>query len=463
MKKAIVTIIVLLGCGSFLSAFSSKGGPLSEAQSRIEKVRMREVTLKLVGPGDGGFAGVSGRAEMTGHQFLFGCNIFMFGKFPTAEENDRYLELWSDLFNYATVPFYFAGYEPSPDETREARLQKMSRWCVDRGIKVKGHPLVWHYPAGSPDWLPRDPQAVEKIHEERVRELVAKFAPEIQSWDVLNEPTVAWMYDTKVADWINGIGPLASSKKALDWAYEANPEATLLINDYNVRYDLWSALGLLHPAKSIKHYLRPINHYPNSYYRLMEDLKGRGGRYNAVGIQSHMHQGGNWSMQELWNTCERYSGLGVPVHFTEVTVISGQNKIMWPFNPEVNLPWPSTKKGEAAQEEYVRDFYTLLFSHPSVEAITWWDFSDRDAWMGAPAGLVRDDLSPKPAYETLLYLVKEKWWTDREGRFDDRGMMNLHGYCGDYLLHLEGETTPLPFSIDCSDYNGKVIEISVES
>ena len=63
----------------------------------------------------------------------------------------------------------------------------------------------------------------------------------------------------------------------------------------------------------------------------------------------------------------------------------------------------------------------MLFSHPAVAAVTWWDFTDQDAWQQAPAGLVRDDMSPKPAYEQLRSLIKGKWWTkagkdDRLGR-----------------------------------------------
>ena len=54
-----------------------------------------------------------------------------------------------------------------------------------------------------------------------------------------------------------------------------------------------------------------------------------------------------------------------------------------------------TTPGRASSEqaEHVAEFYTVLFSHPAVEAITWWDFTDQDAWQQAPAGLVRSDMS----------------------------------------------------------------------
>jgi len=51
-----------------------------------------------------------------------------------------------------------------------------------------------------------------------------------------------------------------------------------------------------------------------------------------------------------------------------------------------------------------------------VASITWWDLSDRFAWQNAPAGLVRADLSPKPAYRVLDRLINHLWRTDAAGR-----------------------------------------------
>ena len=79
-------------------------------------------------------------------------------------------------------------------------------------------------------------------------------------------------------------------------------------------------------------------------------------------------------------------------------------------------------------------FYTLLFSHPSVRAITWWDFSDRNAWLGAPAGLLRKDMSPKPAYTRLMTLIHKTWWTDAQGRTDRQGRYTLRAFYGDYQI-----------------------------
>ena len=79
-------------------------------------------------------------------------------------------------------------------------------------------------------------------------------------------------------------------------------------------------------------------------------------------------------------------------------------------------------------------FYTMLFSYPAVEAITWWDFSDRHAWQGAPAGFLRKDMTPKPAYIELKKLVKGKWWTEAQRRTDSDGSARFRGFLGDYRI-----------------------------
>ncbi len=112
---------------------------------------------------------------------------------------------------------------------------------------------------------------------------------------------------------------------------------------------------------------------------------------DAVGIQSHM-RGGAWQDRHLWRVLETFARFGRPLHLTEVTIASGGS--MPPkrgrrsFDPG---EWPTTAEGEARQAAEVERFYRLAFSHPAVEAITWWDLSDRGAWQRAPAGLLREE------------------------------------------------------------------------
>jgi hypothetical protein len=82
-------------------------------------------------------------------------------------------------------------------------------------------------------------------------------------------------------------------------------------------------------------------------------------------------------------------------------------------------------------------FYTVLFAHPAVQAITWWDFSDHGAWQGAAAGLLRKDMSPKPVYERLEGLIKGEWWTKTAGRTNARGEYAARVFHGSHRVQVE--------------------------
>ena len=160
--------------------------------------------------------------------------------------------------------------------------------------------------------------------------------------------------------------------------------------------------------------------------------------YDVIGIQSHMH-GGAWGNRQIWQTCERFARFGVPLHFTETTIISGNRN----WEKPAGESWDSTPEGEAYQAENVVRFYTMLFSHPTVQAVTWWDFADLNAWQNAPAGFLRKDMTPKPAYEALLKLIRGKWLTATTMETGSGGEAAFRGFLGDYSVSVEvdGKTT----------------------
>jgi hypothetical protein len=105
----------------------------------------------------------------------------------------------------------------------------------------------------------------------------------------------------------------------------------------------------------------------------------------------------------------------------------------------VRADWPSTPEGEARQADELRRHYRALFGHPAVESITYWGLPDRGAWLGAPAGLVRLDGTPKPGYFALRDLIRGEWWTPATTvRTDGDGRMPLAGIRGTYRIAAGG-------------------------
>jgi endo-1,4-beta-xylanase len=52
----------------------------------------------------------------------------------------------------------------------------------------------------------------------------------------------------------------------------------------------------------------------------------------------------------------------------------------------------------------------------------------------APAGLLRKDMTPKPAYDELKKLIKGQWWTSTQLQSGAEGAAAFRGFLGDYRL-----------------------------
>jgi GH35 family endo-1,4-beta-xylanase len=389
---------------------------LAGADQRIDQCRKADATIAVVDAAGKPVAGAKIEVEQTRHAFLFGCNIFAWGELPDAAREQAYRQRFAELLNYATLPFYWSSYERRQGQPAHAHAEEVARWCRANGIATKGHPLAWN--SGDPSWLPGDADEIHRLQLARIDDCVGRFKGLIDRWDVVNEVT---QYDRDefakqkapkfTAMW-KKYGQIAMPRECFLHARQANPQATLLINDY--RTDA-------------------------GYERVIEQLVDPAGKrlYDVIGIQSHMH-GGAWPNRKIWKVCEEFARFGVPLHFTETTILSGQR--VW--DRPAGSPWPSTPEGEAYQAREAARFYTMLFSHPAVAAITWWDFSDLHAWKGAPAGLVRKDMTPKPAYEALRALVKGKWWTRTQVSSGADGAAAFRGFLGDYKVTVHAGDKP---------------------
>ena len=376
---------------------------LARAKARIEQHRKGDGTVTVRDAKGKAVPGATVKVEQLRHDFLFGCNFYMFGHCGKPELEEPYRQRFEALLNYCTLAFYWAYYEGERGKPNYDYTDQVAAWTRAHGITCKGHPLVWDEAAGSPGWLPDDPKEIERLSTTRVREIVSRFRGRIDMWDVVNEAThlADKPNKTRMADWAAGLGAVPYVAEHLKVARAANPQATLLVNDYRLGPD---------------------------YYKILDSLRdGAKPLFDAIGIQSHMHDG-VWTLQKVWDTCDTYGKLGLPLHFTESTIVSGPRK-----GPGEN--WgETTAEGEARQAELTAKFYNALFAHPAVQAITWWDFSDLGAWQGAPSGWLRRDMSTKPAYDRLIALIKGEWWTKTEATTDAHGAVRVRAFYGTHRI-----------------------------
>ena len=358
-------------------------------------------------------------AQQTGHEFKFGCNVFflpeMFDEKAPVERRElvrRMWESWSALFNFGTMPFYQGGYEPTEGVTMQESTLKTAKFLKENGVAMKGHPLCWH--SGSAKWLmAKSDEEVLENQLFRIRREIGAFKDYIHMWDVINEVVIMPIFtaeENAITRLCAKIGRVNMVKAVFDMARQCDPNATLLLNDFNTS---------------------------EKYRELIADCLAAGVDIDVIGIQSHQHQG-FWGMEKLQEVLARFETFGKPIHFTENTFVSGE--LMPPHIVDLNdwqVPeWPTTPEGEDRQ---ARDFLTMLdelFAHPQVEAFTNWDFCD-GAWLGAPAGLVRLDGSHKPSYDAVKQRIWKDWRTDVTLMTDENGQCTLEGFRGDYMLFVD--------------------------
>ncbi len=375
---------------------------LAAAAERIRTHRTGDLVVTVLDAKGAPLPGASVKIAQTRHDFLFGSNIFALGTFADKAQEDAYRARFKELLNFATLPFYWANFERRRGEPDYERVAAMAAWCKDNGITVKGHPLVWNHPAGVPAWLSANPDESYPLLVARVEACVSRYRGVIDIWDVVNEAADPYRFQERlqIADLMQKIGVEKYLLDSFAAARKANPAARLLINDYRV---------------------------DDTYARVIDMLAPKGERvYDFVGIQSHMH-GGVWPPRHVWNVCEKFVRYGVPLHFTETTLVSG---------PRIKgETWGPTEP--ALEERQAREavaFYTAIFSHPAVTALTWWDFSDARAWQGAAAGFLRKDCSPKPIYDELKKCIKGLWWTAATLATDAAGTARTSAFFGAYTI-----------------------------
>jgi len=381
------------------------------------------------------------KITQTNHEFLFGVGGFDAVELtggnhdgtPLTEERRAFIQARLDtvfsVMNYTTLPFYLGRYEPVEGKPDTERTIAAAEYYKKRNVKMKGHPLVWH--TACANWLMKysNKEILQKLRE-RIKRDVTRFKGLIDMWDVINEVVIMPIfdkYDNAVTRVCKEIGRVSMIREVFKAARDANQNAVLLLNDFDLSI---------------------------SYEILIDGCLQAGIPIDVIGIQSHQHQG-YWGLEKTFRILERYEHFKIPMHFTENTIISGQ--IMPAHIVDLNDwqvdSWPSTPEGEERQARETAEMYSTLFAHPLVEAITTWDITD-GRWLKAPSGLLREDNSVKPVFTALKNLIKGEWQTNAAPSTNSNGEVDFEGFRGEYEAELNGKK--LPFTLGKNSANLKL-------
>jgi hypothetical protein len=104
------------------------------------------------------------------------------------------------------------------------------------------------------------------------------------------------------------------------------------------------------------------------------------------------------------------------------------------------------------QAQYLKDFLTIVYSHPAVVGFQMWGFWEGAHWR-PNAALYDIHWNPRPAAETFRNLIWEEWNTQANGLTDDGGEFFFRGGFGEYAVNINigDETFPHTIHLDKDD------------
>ena len=255
-------------------------------------------------------------------------------------------------------------------------------WASRRGLKVRGHCLVWAQREVS--WmLTKDGKPVPReVLVARLRtyihDVVGHFRGRVWAWDVVNEafsvgePNVETENGWRKSDWYRIIGPEYIAL-AFQFAHEADPAALLFYNDYETQNPVRRAMIV----------------------ELVRTLQGRGIAIHGVGHQAHLlvtHA----PVAELEATLQAVARLGLRNHVTELDL-----SLRDAFGAPVP---PITSPLLGVQAERWRALFQMFRRNASrLDAVVLWGVNDESSWLGPPdQPLLFTGLLPKPAFWVVL-------------------------------------------------------------
>ena len=393
-------------------------------QSGIESYRKGNAGITLKDRDGNPVSNVKIRVTQKNHEFKFGANLFMLDELETDEKNRIYKQRFADVFNMATLPFYWDATEPERGKTRyEKDSEKLYRrppidlcleFCEQNNIEPREHALAYEH--FFPDWLKEATVFEEKAQvQKRFSQIAERYRDRIPTIEVTNE-----------MEWDEGKTVLYNQPDYIEWCFKTAetyfPANQLVVNE-------WTGLPWGDRCRT-----------SDKYYSYIEANLLKGARIDAIGMQFHMFYSKEEEYRQtrpyydpgkLYAHMDLYSNFAKPLQVTEVTIPAYSN------DPE----------DEAIQAELIEYLYSVWFSHPNMEQIIYWNLVDGYAAFAKQGdmtqgenyyygGLLRFDMTPKPAYYTIKNLIEKKWHTEETIITDESGTAGFRGFYGMYELEL---------------------------
>jgi endo-1,4-beta-xylanase len=274
----------------------------------------------------------------------------------------------------------------APGQYRFEAADALVDAALARGLKVRGHTLVWHNQA--PAWMfvdagrPVSRAVLVQRLQRYIADVVGHFKGRVMAWDVVNEAFSFGESDVKtdangmrLSPWREIIGE-DYIEIAFAAAAKADPNALLFYNDYETQ----------DPRRVL------------AISQLVSRLKARGVKIDGIGHQAH-YTVAHPDMAVFDQAIQAYGRLGVTQHVTELDVALNGDLMK-------NGVTRATPELLALQAQRYADFFKLFIKHRRlISSVLMWGIDDAHTWLTSwpmqrfEAPLLFDrQRQPKPAF-----------------------------------------------------------------
>jgi endo-1,4-beta-xylanase len=286
----------------------------------------------------------------------------------------------------------FQPTQPSADAYTFDAADRYVQFGVDRHIQVVGHNLVWHSQTGAwvfqgADGKPADRETLLARMRDHIRTVVGRYKGRIHGWDVVNE-AIDEDGSMRKSPWQLGIGDDYVAK-AFEFAHEADPDAELYYNDFNLEK----------PAKRA------------GVIKLIQDLQTRKLRIDGIGNQGHWRLD-TPTIDEIDQALVDLHATGLKVMYTELDINLLPNTPRG-GDPSASNPYANGLPDDVQQRlarRYADVFGVFVKHREAVTRITFWGLSDADSWLNR--GRMNYPLlwdrqrQPKPAFTAVVEVLR---------------------------------------------------------
>ena len=290
-------------------------------------------------------------------------------------ENFTSITATSDMKMYAIAP--------EEGNYKWDRADSLVAFSQRNDLRLFGHTLVWH--SGTPRWVfqkgTEDSLWLGDFLKTYIQDYVGRYKGKVAAWDVVNEGFDTQGGEYRKTLWYNKLGKEYIAN-AFRYAHEADPEADLFYNDFNLERDTAKLNGVL---------------------KMIEELKADDVPITGLGVQMHLRMDIPDSL--IRESVRKMAATGLKIHFSELDIIFNTHDDTRGGGEQLySSVTPKMLEQQAQKYEMVAKIYKEEVPVSQQFGITFWDFTDRDTWINPFFDLkdwptIYDEkLEPKPAY-----------------------------------------------------------------